>query len=176
MSEKRRFLTVREVVLFAMLGTIMFLSKLVMEALPNIHLVGALTMAYTVVYRSKALIPIYIFVILTGIYTGFSPWNVHYIYVWAVLWGVTMLLPRKMSRRASCVVYPLVCALHGLFSGVLGAPAHAMVFGLDFRGMLTLIVAGAAFDITHGIGNFVAGLLILPLSELLLRLEEKSRR
>ena len=62
-KEKKRHapaLAVWEMVVFAMLGTVMFCSKIIMEALPNIHLVGAMTMAYTVAFRKKALIPIYI--------------------------------------------------------------------------------------------------------------------
>ena len=42
-------LTVRETAVFGMLGAVMFASKLLMELLPNIHLLGALTVAYTVV-------------------------------------------------------------------------------------------------------------------------------
>ena len=40
-----------EMILFAMLGAIMFCSKIFMEFLPNIHLLGMLTMTYTVVFR-----------------------------------------------------------------------------------------------------------------------------
>jgi energy-coupling factor transport system substrate-specific component len=40
--------------------------------------------------------------------------------------------------------------------------------------MLAWIVAGLPFDLMHGIGNLFAGLLILPLSELLLKLERKQ--
>ena len=47
-------LTARETVVFAMLGAVMYASKVVMEFAPNIHLLGALTIAYTVVYRKKA--------------------------------------------------------------------------------------------------------------------------
>ena len=57
-------LTARETVIFAMLGAVMYASKVVMEFAPNIHLLGALTIAYTVVYRKKALYPIYTYVIL----------------------------------------------------------------------------------------------------------------
>ena len=72
-----------------MLGTIMFVSKIVMEALPNIHLLGTLTMTYTVVYRKKALIPLYVYVFLNGLYAGFSLWWVPYLYIWTILWGIT---------------------------------------------------------------------------------------
>ena len=42
-------------VLFAMFAALMFCSKIIMEALPNIHLLGMLTMLMTVVFRKKAL-------------------------------------------------------------------------------------------------------------------------
>ena len=52
-------LTIREIAVFGMLGSIMYASKLVMELLPNIHLLGVFVVAFTVVYRKKALYPIY---------------------------------------------------------------------------------------------------------------------
>ena len=63
-----------EMVLFPMLGTLMFTSKILMEMLPNIHLLGMLTITYTLVFRFKALIPIYIYVFLNGLYSGFNMW------------------------------------------------------------------------------------------------------
>lgn len=107
-----------------MFGVLMFSSKLLMEALPNIHLLGMFTVLLTVVYRSRALYPIYTYVLLNGAYAGFSPWWLPYLYIWTVLWGVVMLLPKNMPRKAAAVVYPLVCALHGLAFGTLYAPCR----------------------------------------------------
>ena len=157
-------------VVFAMLGTVMFCSKIIMEVLPNIHLLGMLTMTYTVVFRKKALIPIYLYVMVNGLYAGFAMWWVPYLYVWAVLWAVTMLLPKNMPKRAKCVVYPMVCCIHGLLFGVLYAPAQALFLGLNFKQTLAWIAAGFTFDVLHAVGNLCAGLLIVPLSDLLRRL------
>ena len=153
-----------------MLGALMFCSKVIMEVLPNIHILGMLTMVYTLAFRKKALFPLYIYIFINGLYAGFATWWVPYLYIWTVLWGVTMLLPKKMPRTVALVVYPAVCALHGALFGVLYAPGQALLFGLDFKGMLAWIAAGFVFDITHAIGNFAAGLLILPMSSLLKRL------
>ena len=150
-----------------MFGTLMFCSKILMEALPNIHLVGMFIVLFTVVFRAKALIPIYIYVVLVGVYGGFSPWWVPNLYIWTVLWGVTMLLPRNMPKKVAAVVYPVVCALHGLLYGVLYAPAQALLFGLTFKGAVAWVVAGLPFDAMHGLGNLLSGVLILPLAELL---------
>ena len=162
-------------IIFAMLGAIMFASKVIMEALPNIHLLGALVITYTVVYRRRALIPIYIYVLLNGIYGGFSLWWVPYLYIWTILWGVTMLIPRGLPKKAKCVIYPVIAALHGFAYGVLYSPAQALMFGLDFEGMIAWIIAGLPFDMIHGISNLVVGFLILPLSELLDKLNKSGR-
>ena len=163
----------RHVAIFAMLGAILFVSKLVMEFLPNIHLIGALTMVYTIVYRAKALIPLYIFVFLTGLYGGFGLWWIPYLYVWTVLWAVTMLLPRQMKPVIAVPVYMTVCALHGLLFGVLYAPSQALLFGLNFRQTLAWIAAGFPFDVIHAVGNFAVATLVLPLSATLGKLEGK---
>lgn len=158
--------------IFAMLGTIMFCSKIIMEVLPNIHLLGMFTMTYTIVYRKKALIPIYIYVLLNGIYAGFSMWWIPYLYIWTVLWAVTMVLPRSVSKKTKCIVYPIVCCLHGLLFGTLYAPAQALMMGMNFDATLAWIIAGLPWDAIHGAGNLAVGFLIYPLSELLRKLTD----
>lgn len=171
---KVRALPLADLAVFSMFAALMFCSKQLMEFLPNIHLLGMFTMVLTVAYRKYALIPIYLYVILQGLYAGFSLWWMPYLYIWTVLWGITMLLPKKMSDKVAVLVYPVVCALHGLLYGILYAPAQALLFRLDFKQMLAWIGAGASFDIMHCVGNAVAGLLILPLSKLLIKLRSKT--
>ena len=147
-----------------MLGALMYASKIIMDVLPNIHLLGTLICAVTVVYRLKALYPIYVFVFLTGLYGGFSPWWIPYLYIWTVLWGITMLLPKKMPKKIAPVVYMAVCGLHGALYGTLYAPAQAIMFGYDFQTMIAWIIAGLPWDLVHGISNFACGILIVPLT------------
>lgn len=159
-------LKLREIIIFALLGVIMFISKLVMEALPNVHLIGAFTIAFTVVYRRKALYPIMVFATLTLIYAGPYMWP--YFYVWTVLWGVTMLLPKKMPEWLAAIVYVVVCGLHGLSFGTLYAPAQALMFGLNFEQTLAWISMGFfTADIPHMCGNLLAGFLVLPIVKIL---------
>ena len=91
-------LKTRDLVLFALLGSLMFVSKLLLEFLPNIHLLGMFTTAYTITYRRRALIPIYVYVMLNGLYAGFQMWWLPYLYIWAVLWAMVMLLPKNMPK------------------------------------------------------------------------------
>lgn len=169
-------LTVREMAVFSMLGALMFASKMLMEAAPNIHLLGVFTIAFTVVYRAKALYPIYIYVLLNGLFAGFNVWWVPYLYLWTVLWGITMLLPKKMPKPMAVVVYSLVNALHGYGFGILYAPAQAILFGLSFKGMIAWIIAGFPFDVIHGTSNLIGGLLIVPIVFVLKKLEKESSR
>ena len=46
---------------FSMLGALLFCSKLLMEWAPNIHFVAMFIITFTLVYRTKALIPLYVF-------------------------------------------------------------------------------------------------------------------
>jgi len=165
-------LTIREMAVFAMLGAIMYVSKLIMEAAPNVHLLGVFTIAFTVVYRRKALYPIYVYVILNGIFCGFAAWWIPYLYLWTVLWGAVMLLPKQMPKRIRPLVYMSVCAAHGFLYGTLYAPAQAVLFGLNFQKTVAWIAAGLPWDFVHGVSNFFCGILIMPIISAL-RLAER---
>ncbi len=156
-------LTVKEIAVFGMLGGVMYVSKMIMELLPNVHLLGVFIIAFTVVYRQKALYIIYTYVFLNGIFSGFAAWWIPYLYVWTVLWGAVMLLPRKLPRKAEPFVYMAVCAAHGFLFGTLYAPAQAILFGLSLQGMVAWIIAGLPWDCMHGVSNFFCGILIMPL-------------
>lgn len=167
-------LQVREFAVFGMLGALMYASKMLMEIAPNVHLLGVFTIAFTVVYRKKALYPIYTYVLLNGIFVGFAAWWLPYLYLWTILWGVTMLLPPNMPKRIRPIVYMLINACHGFLFGTLYAPAQALLFGLSFKGMIAWILAGLPWDLIHGVSNFFCGLLIVPLISLLRRLDYNS--
>lgn len=159
-----------ELVLFAMLGALMFASKMIMEVLPNIHLLGMFVMVFTIVFRKRALIPIYIYIFLNGICAGFQPWWFPYLYIWTILWAITMLLPKNMPEKVAMVVCPVICALYGLAFGTLYAPGQAIIYGLNFKQTIAWIIKGLPYDVLHAVGNCLAGLLIVPLSDLLKKL------
>lgn len=165
-------LTIREITVFAMLGALMYVSKVVMEFFPNVHLLGVFTIAYTVVYRKKALYPIYTFILMLGMFNGFSAWWIPYIYIWTVLWGATMLLPRNITTKWQPFVFMVVNAAHGFLYGTLYAPVQAIMFGLDFEKTVAWIIAGLPWDVVHGISNFVCGFLIVPIIMILRRAEK----
>ena len=159
-------LNIKEIAVFGMLGALMYASKVVTEIIPNVHLLGMFTMVFTLVYRKKALFPIYTYVIINGIFAGFATWWIPYLYIWTVLWAVTMLLPKNMPPKVQPIVYMIVCASHGFLFGTLYAPAH---------GMVAWIIAGLPWDFIHGVSNFFMGMLIVPLIKILKRMERFSQ-
>lgn len=167
-------LTIREMAVFAMLGALMYASKMIMEVAPNVHLLGVFTIAFTVVYRKKALYPIYTYVLLNGIFCGFATWWIPYLYLWAVLWGATMLLPKRIPEKIRPLVYMLLCAAHGFLFGTLYAPAQALLYGLSFQKMIAWIISGLPWDFVHGVSNFFCGILIVPVIKILTFLENKT--
>ena len=110
---------------------------------------------------------------LQGIAGALKLWWIPHLYLWFVLWGVTMLLPRNMKKLTATIVYTVVCALHGLLYGTLYAPSQALLFGLDFKGMITWIIAGIPFDLIHAAHNLILGaVLIMPIVMVLSKTEK----
>ena len=167
-------LSIREITVFAMLSAVMFVSKVVMEGIPNVHLLGTFVVAFTLAYRAKALFPIYGYVLVNGIWEGFSPFGwLPELYLWLILWAAVMLLPKKMPACIAPVIYMLVSGLHGLCFGLLYAPVYALFAGMGWDRVWLWVAAGLPFDIIHGIGNFVLGILIIPIAALLKKLNKK---
>ncbi|MBR2861242.1 MAG: hypothetical protein IKB86_05340 [Clostridia bacterium] len=155
-------INVREIVLFGLLGGLMYVLQLMMEFLPNVHLNGVLIVAMTVVFRFKALYPIYVYVFLEGVFSGFNVWWIPYLYIWAPLWGLTMLLPKTLPEKVKPFVYACISALHGFLFGILYSPAEALFSGLDVNGWIVWMLRGLGFDAIHGVSNFVWGFLTIP--------------
>ena len=76
-----------------------------------------------------------------------------------------------MPKNICPIVYMIVCALHGFLFGTLYAPAQAILYGLNFQGMIAWIIAGLPWDFVHGVSNFFCGILIVPIIIVLRRLE-----
>lgn len=170
-ARERRIL--RDMAVFSMFAAMMLVLTKGVEIIPNIHPLAMFIVLLSIVYRRRALIPINIFVMLYGLALGFSVSWLPYLYVWTVLWGAAMLLPRKMPDAIAAFVYPLLCSLHGLAFGALYAPSHALIYGFTFNQTIAWIVGGLPYDLIHAAGNFACGLLVLPLSKLLKKLENK---
>jgi len=156
---------------FGMFGAIIYASKVAMASLPNIHLVAVFIAALTLVYRKKAIFPVIVYILFEGIFGGFTIYWLPYIYIWLMLWGVFMLMPQNISEKAKPWVYMITIGLHGLLYGTLCTPIIALALRMDFKASIAWIASGLSYDAIHGISNFCLGILIVPITRLLKRLE-----
>ena len=156
-------INIKELAVFGVLGATIFASKIIMDVLPNIHIIGVLLISITAVYRIKAIYPLSVFILLTGLLNGFPFWWIPYLYIWFPLVFLTILIPEKTSLKIAIPLYITINAIHGFTYGILYAPTQALLFGLDFEGTISWIIAGLPFDVIHGISNIFCGLLIFPI-------------
>ena len=169
MKPSDRKLTVRELVLFAVLGALTFAAKYVMSFLPNIEPVSLMVMLFAVVFGKKWAYPVYLYVLMEILFYGISLWNINYLYVWAVLAMCAYFL-RDMESPWG---WALLSGSFGLLFGALCGIVDVLVGGGAYA--VPKWVSGIPFDIAHCAGNFVIALLLFrPLRGLMEKLYEKQ--
>lgn len=174
---RKALLTIYEIAVFGMLGALMMVSDLLMNLIPNVHLVGVMIVVLTVVYRWKALFPIYVYVLLIGLMEGIGLWWLPYLYIWTLLWGMIMLLPKRMPTWLSPIVYTLVCGLHGFGFGFWWIPSQMLLMNFSLKQALVWWQFGFfTADIPHGIGNLIGSTLVVPLATLIRKLDKQVRK
>ena len=165
MASQNKFLTIREIVLFGVLGALTFALQVVMGPLPNIEPVSLLVMLFAVIFGWKALFPVYIFVGMEILFYGLGVWNVYYLYVWLLL-ALAAISMRSMTHPLGWAI------LSGAFGLLFGALCGIVdIFTGGFGYAITKWIAGISFDLLHCGGNFVIALLLFaPLQKLLEKL------
>ena len=177
LSTPKAKLSARDIAVFSVWSAMMFLARQGMQGLPNVHPLGILIAVQALVYGRRALIPLYGYILLEGVFAGFSLWWMPYLYIWLPLWAAFVLFRRvRLSEKIKVPLFMLVCGLHGLSFGLLYAPAQALMFGFSFRMTVAWVIAGLPFDIVHAIANAAIGSLILPLFYLVKRIESGAYR
>lgn len=154
---KAHTLSLREIILYGVLGALMAASQVAMAALPNIHLVAVLILLCVRMFGLRALYPVYVFVVLEGLVFGFGLWIVNYLYVWAILALMGMLLLRRQARLWAWA------ALAGVFGMGFGALCAIPYFFLGGWSMgFAYWVSGIPYDLIHGVSNAVLTAILLP--------------
>ncbi len=136
------------------LGAIAYISQIALSCLPNIEIVSILFLVYTKVFGKKALFPIYLFVMLEGLLHGFSSWWFMYLYVWAVLFAITMLF----HKNNSIIIWAIINGAFGLCFGALCSILWSVMYGIGSG--FAYFISGIPYDIPHCIGNFVTALVL----------------
>ena len=167
----KKKLALGELILFGILGALVFAMKVVMAALPNIEPVSLCLLVFGAIFGWKALYPCYVYVVLEILCFGLGTWNICYLYVWAIPVMLGMVL-RGMQDKLG---WALVSGVYGLLFGGLCAIVDAFIGCWAYA--ISKLAAGIPFDISHCVGNFcIALVLFLPLRQLLARLYGKMRK
>ena len=158
-------LTVRQTVLFGVLGSLTFAAKYAMSFLPNIEPVSLMVMLFAVTFGWKAVYPIGLYVAMEILFYGLGLWNINYLYIW----GILALCAGLMRRQTHPLAWALLSGTFGLLFGALCAPVDAVIGGVGYAAAKW--VSGIPFDIAHCIGNFcIALVMFAPLRKLLEKL------
>lgn len=163
--------SVREVVLFGVLGALTFAAKYAMSFLPNIEPVSLMVMLFAVVFGRKWVYPVYLYIALEILFYGISLWNINYLYIWAVL-ALAACCVKKMQQPLG---WAILSGAFGLLFGALCGIVDVFIGGFSYA--VTKWISGIPFDILHCAGNFVIALvLFVPLRNLLEKLYRRMGR
>lgn len=164
-------ISLKELILFGILGAMTFAMKVVMAGLPNIEPVSLTIMVYAAVFGLKALYPTYVYVVMEMLYYGIGLWNLNYLYVWAIL-ALAALALRKMK---SPLGWAMLSGMFGLLFGALCGIVDIFIGGFGYA--VTKWISGIPFDLAHCAGNFgLALILFVPLRNLLDKLYGRMKR
>lgn len=136
-----------------LLGVTMFVAQLALAVLANVELVSVLIIAVATVYGLRALVSVYVFAFLEIVFHGLGIWNVMYLYVWAILVVVVMLIRRFSTPFINAVAAGFFGLLFGLFCSV----PYFVTTGI--AGGTAWIISGIPYDLIHCVSNFVITLL-----------------
>ena len=164
-------LTVRQIVLFGMLGALIFAAKYVMAFLPNIEPVSLMVMLCAVVFGRKAAYPIALYVVMEFLFYGLGLWNINYLYIWAIL----AIAAGQMRNVRGALPWAILSGTFGLLFGALCAPVDVVIGGFGYAAAKW--VSGIPFDVAQCVGNFAIALVkFIPMRNLLEKLYAKLMR
>lgn len=169
--DKKPKITLRQTVLFGMLGALTFAAKVAMSGLPNIEPVSLFVMIFASVFGLKALYPVYVYVVMELLVYGLHLWSINYLYVWAVL-AVAAWLLRNMKGP---VLWAVLGGVFGLMFGLICTPVYWISGGPGY--VVQWWISGIPYDVAHCVGNFVLALvLFVPLRKLLSTLYQRIQK
>lgn len=157
MTSKKQGISLREMVLYGLLGGLMTASQVAMSALPNIHIVGVLVLLCAQVFGLRALYPVYVFVVLEILIFGLGLWNINYLYIWAILVLIGIALKKVKAGRWG---WATAAGVYGMLFGALCAIPHFFMGGWSMA--FAYWISGIPYDLLHGVSNFVLTLVLLP--------------
>ena len=143
-------ISVKELILFGVLGGFVSASQVALSFLPNIETVSLFIILFSLIYRKKALYIVFTFVLIMGIVYGVGLWWFGYVILWPLLSIITFTFRRFIEEKY--LTLSIYSGAFGLLFGFFYAIPYAVFGGLNAG--ITYWVAGIPFDIIHGAGNY----------------------
>ncbi|MDO4535473.1 MAG: hypothetical protein Q4B63_06635 [Clostridium perfringens] len=148
--------TIKELVLFSMFATIIFLGQYFFQFIPNVEVVSLFIIILSLVYERKVLYSIVLFIMLMGIIYGFGLWILGYIIIWPLLSLITILLKSYLVGNFSRI--SLYSGIFGFLFGLFYAVPY--IFIGSFKLAFIYWIKGLPFDLIHMIGNYFIMLFV----------------
>ena len=147
-------LSARQACILALMGALIFSTKVALSGLPNVNLNTLLIILCVVFFGWKTLYAVFVYVLLEGLVFGFSLWWFSYLYAWPVITAVAMIF----RKNDSVLLWAVIGALCGLCFGPLMYILYLTVTG--WQTAAALWIAGIPYDLIHGVSNFVLILIL----------------
>ena len=162
-------ISIRELILFGILGSILTIAKISLDFIPNVEAVSLLVIIYSLIYGKKSIFSVFIFVIMIGLISGFGLWWIGYVILWPALNISTCLLAKFIRNKY--LILSLYSGTFGLLFGFFYAIPYAIFGGINAG--IVYWVAGIPYDIVHGLANYFIMLFLgEKIYELLLKLNK----
>ncbi len=148
-------MSVKKMTRIALLSAILYVSKVALDAFPNVEFISLLVILYTLVFGKESFLIVTVFNMFELIQWGFGTWWVSYLYVWPLLCLLTLLL--KKWVKDEFVIWSIVSGGFGLLFGSLFALVYLVI---DPSYALAYWISGLPWDVWHGAWNFVLMLVL----------------
>ncbi len=148
-----------DMILTAMLGALTFAFKVAMAAMPNIEPVTLLLILCTLVFSWRAMITCGVYILMEGLFFGFSTWWIPYLYAWPLLIVMTWVF----RKRKHPLFWASFAALYGFLFGYFFFPVNYVVYSMAGKpDMIRMyLLNDLPFNLYHAVGNFVIVLVLL---------------
>ncbi len=144
-------ISVRKIVLLALLAAGALALQISLSFLPNVELV---TLWFLIIALSlnikESIIVVFVFSLLESLVWGFGDWVLGYLWIWTV-WVLIVKLFKPILKDKSHL-WALLGALFGFIFGFLFAVQHAVLYGLNMG--IVYWIRGISFDIIHAFSNY----------------------
>lgn len=154
MKNNKLSLTTKDIVLIALSLSVIEVAKFTLGFVPGVEVASLLFIIYTLFFEKKMVYVLPAFCLIEGVLYGFGIWWFMYLYIWAILVGVTYVFRNKTS----VCFWSILSGIYGSLFGLLCCPVYFVTGGATMA--ISWWIAGLPTDIIHGISNFIICLLL----------------